>query len=172
MSIEDPAPARVVAFAEPEIIDRDIEAVCRVLRSRWLTTGAECEALEAELSAHLGGTHSVTLSSGTAALETALAYLDLAPRARVGVPTWTFAATAVAVVRQGAVPVLLDIDAGTLNLSPSALAEALDAGLDALVPGRAGLDLRLPLTAHHYLAKGSLRTCRVSGVHLWGTRDL
>jgi UDP-4-amino-4-deoxy-L-arabinose-oxoglutarate aminotransferase len=39
----------VITFAQPAIDDRDVEAVCRVLRSGWITTGAECEALEAEL---------------------------------------------------------------------------------------------------------------------------
>ncbi len=131
--VEEPVPPRVVAFAEPEVIDHDIDAVCRVLRSGWLTTGAECEALEAELSAYMDVPHAVTVSSCTAALEVALAYLELAPGARVGVPTWTFAATAIAAVHHGAVPVLLDVDPRTLNLSPTAVADALDRGLDALL---------------------------------------
>jgi dTDP-4-amino-4,6-dideoxygalactose transaminase len=49
------------------------------------------------------------------------------------VPTWTFAASALAPARLGATPVLLDVDPDTLNLDPSALERALEDGLDALV---------------------------------------
>jgi dTDP-4-amino-4,6-dideoxygalactose transaminase len=107
MTADDATPPRVVSFAEPEIVDRDIDAVCRVLRSGWLTTGAECEALESELTSYLGAPHVVSVSSGTAAIEIALGSLALEPGARVGVPTWTFPSTALAAVHHGAVPVLL-----------------------------------------------------------------
>ncbi|QXC60261.1 DegT/DnrJ/EryC1/StrS family aminotransferase [Aquihabitans sp. G128] len=48
-------------------------------------------------------------------------------------PTWTFAASASSVVRAGGVPVLLDVDEDTLNLSPAALEAALGEGLDGVV---------------------------------------
>jgi len=123
---------RPILFSRPDLDDDDADAVLRVLRSGWLTTGQECAALEAELQSYLGVGHVVAMSSCTAALETAIAALGLAPGARVGVPTWTFVSTALAVVRHGAVPVLLDVDAETLNLSPVALAASIER-LDAVV---------------------------------------
>jgi dTDP-4-amino-4,6-dideoxygalactose transaminase len=122
-----------IRFAVPEITEDDVEAVTRVLRSGWITTGDECLALEAELAEFLSVPYVVTVSSCTAALEIAIAHLRLAPGARVGVPTWTFASTALAAHRDGATPVLLDIDPDTLNLSPDALSDALDEGLDAVI---------------------------------------
>ena len=122
-----------IEFATPEINDDDVAAVERVLRSGWLTTGRECAALEQELGEYLAIDHVVAMSSCTAALDTAIAYLQLPHGSRVAVPTWTFASTALAVVRNGAEPVLCDIDPDTLNLSPSALGAALDAGIDAVV---------------------------------------
>ncbi|HNI35418.1 MAG TPA: DegT/DnrJ/EryC1/StrS family aminotransferase, partial [Microthrixaceae bacterium] len=88
----------IINFAIPEITDDDVDAVARVLRSGWLTTGDECAGLEAELSDYLGGAEVVTVSSGTAALDIALAHLRLPAGARVGVPDWTFVATALAAV--------------------------------------------------------------------------
>jgi len=123
----------VIEFSPPSISEADIEAVVRTLRSGWLTSGGECDALEADLAAYLGVPHAVAFSSCTAAMETAYAYLELPVGARVGVPTWTFAASALAPARLGAVPVLLDVDPDTLNLSPDALDRALSDGLDALV---------------------------------------
>ena len=124
----------VLHFARPLIEDEDIAAVVRVLRSGWLTTGEECQRFEEEIGAYLGVPHVVAMSSCTAALETALASLRLRPGARVGVPTWTFVSTALAVQRQDAVPVLLDVDPDTLNLSMDAVSRALSEGLDAIVP--------------------------------------
>jgi len=132
MSTEGGAPAPV-GFATPHIVDADVEAVSRVLRSGWLSTGAECHALEAELAERVGAPHVIAVSSCTAALEISIASLRLPPGARVGVPTWTFVASASSVVHQGAVPVLLDIDEHTLNISPSAVEAAIADGIDALV---------------------------------------
>ena len=123
----------MIEFSPPAVNEDDIEAVVRTLRSGWLTSGGECEQLEADLAEYLQVPHAVALNSCTAAMETAFAYLDLPAGARVGVPTWTFAASALAPARLGALPVLLDIDPDTLNLSPEALDRALEAGLDALV---------------------------------------
>jgi dTDP-4-amino-4,6-dideoxygalactose transaminase len=124
----------MVPFSVPEISDDDVAAVVRVLRSGWLTTGEESKALEEELASYLGAHYVVAVSSCTAALELALRCLGLKPGARVGVPAWTFVATATSAVHLGATPVLLDVDPDTLNLSPEALEAALATGLDAVVP--------------------------------------
>lgn len=122
-----------IKFAAPDISEQDIAAVAAVLRTAWITTGNECRELENELAAYLAVEHVVAMSSCTAALETAVAYLQLPPGSRVAVPTWTFVSTALCAVHQGLQPVLLDIEPDTLNLSPDALAEALDAGVDAVI---------------------------------------
>ena len=122
-----------IAFALPDISDDDVAAVTRVLRSGWLTTGDECAALERDL-AERTGTEVIAMSSCTAALETAFAWLSLPAGARVGVPTWTFVSSALAPLRSGAEIVLLDVDPCTLNLSPESLAAALEDGLEAVVP--------------------------------------
>jgi dTDP-4-amino-4,6-dideoxygalactose transaminase len=122
-----------IHFARPAIDASDIEAVVRVLESGWLSTGDECRKLEAELAAEVGAPHVVAVSSCTAALQIALDAQRFAPGARVGVPTWTFAASANTVVHAGAQPVLLDVDADTLNVSLPAVEAALAEGLDALV---------------------------------------
>jgi dTDP-4-amino-4,6-dideoxygalactose transaminase len=124
-----------IGFAPPVIDESDIEAVVRVLRSGWLSTGGECQAFEAELAEYTGAPHVVAVSSCTAALEIALGAQRFGPGSRVGVPTWTFAASATSVVRAGATPVLLDVERDTLNLSAAALSDVLDHpdGLDGLV---------------------------------------
>lgn len=131
--VADRAGSASVVFSAPDLTEDDVEAVVRVLRSGWLTTGEECAQLERDLGAYLGASHVVAMASCTAALETAFAALALPEGARVGVPTWTFAASALAPMRYGARAVLLDVDRHSLTLSPAALAAELEEGLDAVV---------------------------------------
>ena len=90
-----------ILFAAPDLIEDDIAAAVSVLRGGWITTGSECEALEATLADYLGVEHVVAMSSCTAALETAVHHLDLPPGSRIGVPTWTFVSTATSAVHAG-----------------------------------------------------------------------
>jgi dTDP-4-amino-4,6-dideoxygalactose transaminase len=122
-----------VALSKPDTGEAEAEAVLGVLRSGWLTTGGECAALERELEAYLDVPHVVAMSSCTAALETAVAFLGLPGGARIAVPTWTFVSTALCAVRHGVVPVLVDVDPDSLNMSTDALAAAIAAGVDAVM---------------------------------------
>jgi dTDP-4-amino-4,6-dideoxygalactose transaminase len=90
---------------EPE----DIAAVEEVLRSGWLTMGPRTAALEEEFAARLGVRHAVAVSSCTAALHIAYLCAGIGPGDEVIVPSYTFAATAAAVVYCGGTPVFADI---------------------------------------------------------------
>ena len=130
---ERPEARAAIGLAEPSISDDDLVAVATVLRSGWLTSGRESVALEQELGEYLGIPHVIAVSSGTAALELSFAYLDLPRGARVGVPSWTFPASAFAPFHHGASIVLLDSEPETMNVSVDSLDAALEAGLDAVV---------------------------------------
>ncbi len=134
MTMGEPAEATAgIGLADPSITEDDIAAVVSVLRSGWLTSGPEAAALEEELAEYLGCPHVIAVSSATAALELSFAWLDLPPGARVGVPTWTFPASAIAPYHHGAQIVLLDADPADMNLSVEALDAAIATGLDAVV---------------------------------------
>jgi dTDP-4-amino-4,6-dideoxygalactose transaminase len=158
-----------IVFAAPDIDQADIDAVTRVLRSGWITTGQECLRLEEELATYLDVPHVVTTSSCTAALEIAVAHLDLPKGSRVGVPTWTFASTALTVEREGYHSVLVDIDPDTLNISPEALADALDEGLDAVIAvhfGGVAVDAKV-----HELCRQAEAPLIEDAAHALGSRD-
>ncbi|MEI7885855.1 MAG: DegT/DnrJ/EryC1/StrS aminotransferase family protein [Actinomycetes bacterium] len=126
--------ANEIRFSAPDIGRSEVEAAERALLSGWITTGEECKSLEAELAEYLGVEHVIAMSSCTAALEIASAHLGLPEGSRIGVPTWTFVSTAIAPFHRGLRPVPLDIEQDTFNLSPTALAAALEGGgLDAVI---------------------------------------
>lgn len=99
-----------VPFSRPVVADEAGEAVQRVLRSGWLTTGPECVAFEQEFAAHVGVEHAVTVASCTAALELSLRALHLPLGSLVLTPTMTFCGAVEAIVHAGLVPVLADVD--------------------------------------------------------------
>lgn len=160
---------RSVPFAAPDIHADDVDAVTQVLASGWITSGSECMALEAELADYLTVDHVVAMSSCTAALDTAVAFLDLPPGAAVGVPTWTFVSTALAAVHAGLVPVLLDVDPNTLNLDLASLDRAIADGLDAVIGVHFG-GLPLDRSVHERCADAGIPLVE-DGAHALGAHD-
>ncbi len=88
---------------------QDFEAVAETLRSGWLTLGPRTAAFEEAFAAHLGARHAVAVSSCTAALHLAYLAAGVGPGDEVIVPSFTFAATAAAVLYCGGTPVFAEI---------------------------------------------------------------
>ena len=72
---------------------------------------------EAAFAVYMGVPHALAVTSGTAALRVALAVLDLQPGDEVITQSFTFVATAEAIIEARAVPVCCEVD-GTLNMDP------------------------------------------------------
>jgi dTDP-4-amino-4,6-dideoxygalactose transaminase len=89
--------------------------------------------LEQGFARAVGTRHALAVTSGTAALIVGLAALGIGPGDEVIVPTYTWVATANAVVALGAVPVFVDIDA-SLTMDPTAIEAAITPATVAIVP--------------------------------------
>jgi 8-amino-3,8-dideoxy-alpha-D-manno-octulosonate transaminase len=110
--------------------EEEVEAAARVLRSRSLfryygiDLQKETDAFEAEFARFLGVGHALAVGSGSGALHVALAALGVGPGQEVIVPAYLWVAVVAAVVNQGAIPVLADIDS-TFGLDPAAVARVI-----------------------------------------------
>ena len=113
----DPPAGPQVPFFRPQIGEAEVDEVVAALRSGWLTTGARVRRFEQEFASSVGARHAVAVNSCTAALHLAVEALGLRAGQAVLVPTMTFAATAEVVRYQGALPVLVDCDPVTTNIS-------------------------------------------------------
>jgi dTDP-4-amino-4,6-dideoxygalactose transaminase len=123
-----------VEFYRHALREEDVDAVAKVLRSTFLTTGPVCREVEARLAAYLGVPHVLTMTSCTAALEVALRAFGVKPGDEVIVPAFTFVATATAVIHAGATPVLADVERTTGLLGAAGVIRALTPRTRCVVP--------------------------------------
>jgi perosamine synthetase len=115
-----------VPFFRPSITAAEIDEVVDTLRSGWLTTGPKVQRFETHFAQAVQAKHAISVNSCTAALHLAVEALGLRPGQGVLVPTMTFAATAEVVRYQGAIPILVDCDADTLNIDLEDAARKLE----------------------------------------------
>jgi len=112
-------------------------AVAEVLESQHCVLGPHVERFEAAVADYTGARHAIGVGSGTDALLLALAALGVGPGVRVVTTAFSFFATASCIARLGARPVFVDVDPGTLNLSPEAVRRVLAhdaAGVVGILP--------------------------------------
>ena len=92
----------------------EINAVAEVIRSKNLfkvNNGLRCaENFEKEACTRFGTEHMILMTSGNAALISAMTALGIGPGDEVIVPAYTYIATAMAVAATGAIPVIAEVD--------------------------------------------------------------
>ncbi|MDR2155206.1 MAG: DegT/DnrJ/EryC1/StrS family aminotransferase [Burkholderiaceae bacterium] len=124
-----------IAFARPDIGQAEINAVARVMRSGWVTTGPETRAFEQDFAAHLGGgVQAIAVNSATAGLHLALEAIGIKPGDQVIAPTLTFTATVEVARYLNADAALVDVDASTLCIDPACIEAAITPRTKAIVP--------------------------------------
>ncbi|MDP6792685.1 MAG: DegT/DnrJ/EryC1/StrS family aminotransferase [Anaerolineales bacterium] len=104
----------MIPVNEPKIGAREHDYVLECLRSGWISSaGKYIQAFESSWAAYCGRRHGVVTSSGTSALQTAVACLNLDADDEVIMPTFTIISCALAALYNGGVPVLVDADPET-----------------------------------------------------------
>lgn len=94
--------------------------------TNWIAPlGPNVDAFENEMASYIGAKGAVAVSSGTAAIHLALRLLDVKKGDKVFCSSLTFVASANPILYQGAVPVFIDSEPDTWNMSPQALEKAL-----------------------------------------------
>ncbi len=87
--------------------------------------GSVVKELEEQLEEYVGVEYCISCANGTDALQLALMCLEIGPGDAVFVPDFTFFSTAETVALVGAVPILVDIEEDTFNISPISLEKAI-----------------------------------------------
>ena len=115
----------------------EIDAVAEVIRHRCLfkinNSLQETMHAEEEMKAMFGTDHALLMTSGHAALTSALIALGIGPGDEVIVPAYTYISTAMVVVSVGAIPVIAEVD-DTLTLCPEDTEKKITARTKAIIP--------------------------------------
>ena len=115
----------------------EIDAVAEVIRHRCLfkinNSLQETMHAEEEMKAMFGTDHALLMTSGHAALASALIALGIGPGDEVIVPAYTYISTAMVVVGVGAIPVIAEVD-DTLTLCPEDTEKKITARTKAIIP--------------------------------------
>lgn len=123
-----------LAAAHAEVAEEIRVGFDRVLAAADFIKGPEVAAFEEEFAAACAVHHCIGVANGTDAVELALRAAGVGPGDAVVLPANTFAATAEAVVRAGARPVLADVDPEYLLIDPAQVAPLLTGDVRALLP--------------------------------------
>jgi len=110
------------------------EAMRRVIQDGSFILGRELEDFEKEFAAYCGSRHAIGVGSGLDALALALQARGIGPGDEVITVANTFIATALAVNRVGATPVLVDCNESDFNLNPDAVEKAITPRTRAVIP--------------------------------------
>jgi perosamine synthetase len=126
----------MIPYGKHHIDETDIQTVVEVLKSGTLTQGRYVEAFEKAVADYVGCKFAVAVSSGTAALHLSVLAAGVGPGDAVLTAPITFVASANAALYVGANVVFADVAADTVNLSPKALKQALEAhaNVRAVIP--------------------------------------
>ena len=114
-----------IPFALPSIGQEEEDAVVKVLRSKWLTTGKVTEQFEKEFSLRTGAGYSVSVNSATAGLHLVLDALDMERGTYVITTPYTFTATAEVIRYLNLHPLFIDIAEEDYNIDPVLIDEAV-----------------------------------------------
>ena len=128
----------MIPINAPQINDKEIQAVVKVMKSGGLTHGLGAGPMvtefEKSFAKFVKAKHAIAMNTGTAALHSSLVAAGVKHGDEVILPSFTFVATAEVVVMIGAKPVFADIDSITYTISPKSAEKAITKKTKAIMP--------------------------------------
>ena len=102
---------------EPLLIGNEKKYLTECIDTGWISSeGQFVKKFEDQFAEKLNRKYGISVSNGSVALDVAIAALGIGPGDEIVMPTFTIISCAAAIVRAGAVPVLIDSDKDTWNM--------------------------------------------------------
>ncbi len=121
-------------YGKQQIDQTDINAVCEVLQSDFLTSGPKVSEFEDAFAEFVGARHAIAVNSATAALHLAIRVAGVQEGDRVITSPNTFLSSANCAAFEGATPDFCDIDPDTNTMCPASLEKQWTDDVRAVVP--------------------------------------
>ncbi len=132
-AVVDPIPLVDLRAQHAAVADEIAAGWADVLERSAFVLGDEVRAFEEAFASYCGVRHCIGVASGTDALELILRAADVRPGDEVVVPTNSFTASAMAVVRAGATPILVDVDPSTYLIDVERVADRVGSRTRAIM---------------------------------------
>jgi len=123
-----------IPIANPYIGEEEAKAVYEVVKSGWLSMGKKVEEFEHEFAEYVGAKHAIAANNGTTALHLALIASGIEEGDEVLVPDITFISTANVVMYERAIPVLVECDPKTFDISLEDAEKRITGKTKAIIP--------------------------------------
>ena len=123
-----------IPITKPVVGREEVEAAGKAILSGWLSQGPRVQEFERRVAEYVGAAEGVATSNCTTALHLALLASGVRPGDEVICPSFSFIATANAILYAGATPVFVDIDPATYNIDPALVEAAITVRTRAIVP--------------------------------------
>jgi len=124
---------RKIPLCVPSIDNKEYGIVKKILKSKWLTHGRYNELFEKNFAKYLGVKYALSLNSCTSALELSIKANNLKKTDEVIVPSFTWVASANAIINGGATPVFCDSDLDTRNTTAENIEKCITKNTKALM---------------------------------------
>ena len=125
----------MIPVNEPLLNGKEQEYLSECIRTGWISSeGPFVKQFEERMAAHAGRKHGIAVCNGSAALEAAVAALNLNPGDEVILPAFTIISCIAPIVRAGATPVLVDSDPFTWNMRVDQLEDRITPKTRAIMP--------------------------------------
>lgn len=115
-----------VPLSSPDIIDKDIEAVVAVMKTRFLSIGPKIKKFEEKMCEYVGVKYAVAVNSGTSALHLIIRGMGIGEGDVVITTPFSFIASSNCILFERGRPLFVDIEEGTLNLDADKVEEKLE----------------------------------------------
>jgi len=123
-----------IHLSRPDITEKEIEAVCDVLRSPNLSLGPKLGEFERAFAEYIGTKRAVAVNSGTSGLFLCMPAMGIGPGDEVITTPFTFIASTNCIMMVGAKPVFVDIDPENLNIDPAGIEAKITDKTKAILP--------------------------------------
>lgn len=123
----------MIPFSPPYINQEIIDEVVDSLESGWITTGPKVKLLETEISKLVGIPNVLCVNSWTSGAIMILRWLGVKEGDEVIIPSYTYSATALAVIHAGAKPVMVDVG-DDFNINIENIENAITSRTKAVMP--------------------------------------
>jgi perosamine synthetase len=123
-----------IHLSRPDITEKEIEAVCDVLRSPNLSLGPKLGEFERAFAEYIGTKRAVAVNSGTSGLFLCMLAMGIGPGDEVITTPFTFIASTNCIMMVGARPVFVDIDPENLNIDPAGIEAKITDKTKAILP--------------------------------------